>query len=102
MNAQVRHPPLYRDRSGIPSAASGTLRVLWCLLRLPTLAVLLALEPFISFLLSAAGILGIAAALVIRASADLPTFPFWGMIAFSVGSLLLLAAYHALISLFAM
>ena len=41
-------------------------------------------------------------ALVIRVSGDLPTFPFWGMIAFSVGTLLLLAAYHALISLFAM
>ena len=83
------------------SFAADLLRVCWLLVRMPALAVLLALEPVVSFVLSAVGILGIAAALILRLSGALPQFPFWGMLGFSVGVLLLLSAYHALLGILA-
>ncbi|MGH8261820.1 MAG: hypothetical protein ACREUG_19245 [Steroidobacteraceae bacterium] len=69
-------------------------------MRLPVLAVLLVLEPFVSLILTAFGFLGIVVALILKFSGDLPHFPFWLMMAFSVGAILLLMAYHALIGLF--
>lgn len=89
----------YRARASRPRCAASVLRVLWLFVRMPLLVVLLALEPAASFLLTAVGILGIAAALVIRLSGALSQFPFWGMLGFSVGVLLLLTAYHSLIGL---
>jgi len=78
-----------------------TLRTLWTLVRPPVLAVLLAFEPLVSLLLTATGVLGIAAALILRMSGDLPRLPFWGMLGFSVGTLLLLTAYHCVIHILA-
>jgi len=75
------------------------LRAFWTLVRLPALAVLLAFEPLVSLLLTATGVLGIAGALILRLSGDLPQLPFWGMLGFSVGTLLLLTAYHCLIGI---
>jgi hypothetical protein len=40
-------------------------------------------------------------AIVLRCSGDLPHFPFWGMMACSVGCMMLLMAYHAVIALLA-
>ena len=77
----------------------GVLWVLWQVVRLPVLAVLLVFEPFVSLILTAFGVLGIVVALILRFSGDLPHFPFWLMTAFSVGAVLLLTAYHALIGL---
>lgn len=74
--------------------------IFWQVVRLPMLAVLLVLEPFVSLVLTAFGFLGIVVALILRFSGDLPHFPFWLMMAFSVGAILLLMAYHALIGLF--
>lgn len=74
--------------------------LLWQIIRLPVLAVLLVFEPFVSLILSAAGSLGMGAALVLKISGDLPHFPFWGMMAASVGAVLLLMIYHLLIRLF--
>jgi hypothetical protein len=39
-------------------------------------------------------------ALILKFSGDLPNFPFWTMMAFSVGALLLLMVYHSLIGIF--
>lgn len=72
---------------------------LWQVVRLPVLAVLLVLEPFVSLILTAFGFLGIVVAVILEVSRDLPHFPFWTMMGFSVGALLLLMAYHALIGL---
>lgn len=77
--------------------AWSMLWILWQIVRLPVLAVLLVLEPFVSLVLTAFGFLGIVVALILRFTGDLPHFPFWLMIAFSVGAILLLMAYHALI-----
>lgn len=78
-----------------------TLRALWTLVRPPVLAVLLAFEPLASLILTATGALGIAAALILRLSGDPPQLPFWGMLGFSVGILMLLTAYHCLIGILA-
>lgn len=75
------------------------LRMLWLIVRLPVLAVLLVLEPLVSLVLAAFGFIGIVVAVILKFSGDLPHFPFWEMMAFSVGALLLLMAYHALIGI---
>lgn len=74
--------------------------ILWQIVRLPVLAVLIVLEPFVSLILTGFGFLGIVVALSLKFSGDLPHFHFWLMMAFSVGSILLLMAYHTLINLF--
>jgi len=78
----------------------SVLWILWQVVRLPVLAVLLVLEPFASLILTAFGFLGIVVALILKFSGDLPHFPFWTMMAFSIGALLLLMAYHSLIGIF--
>jgi hypothetical protein len=77
----------------------GALWVLWQAVRLPALALLLLLEPLVSLLLTAVGFLGVVAAIALKCSGDLPHFPFWGMMAFSIGSVLLLMLYHVFIEL---
>lgn len=81
--------------------AWGLLWLLWQVVRLPVLAVLLVLEPLVSLVLTAFGFLGIVVALILKFSGDLPHFPFWLMMGFSIGAILLLMAYHALIGIFA-
>jgi hypothetical protein len=76
--------------------------LIWQIVRLPVLAVLLVLEPFVNLVLTAFGFLGIVVALILEVSGDLPHFPFWLMMAFSVGAILLLMAYHALIGIFSL
>ena len=82
--------------------AWGILWVLWQVVRLPVLAVLLVLEPVVNLILTAFGFLGIVVALILKLSGDLPQFPFWLMLAFSIGAILLLMAYHALIGVFSL
>ena len=73
--------------------------MLWQVVRLPVLAALFVLEPFVSLILTAFGFLGIVVAVIMKVSHDLPHFPFWEMVGFSVGALLLQMAYHALVSI---
>jgi hypothetical protein len=97
------HTIRYNDRGDFPSGrplALVVLYTLWQIVRLPVLAVLFVLEPFISLVLTAFGLLGIVVALILKFSGDLPHFPFWLMMAFSIGAILILMAYRALISLF--
>ena len=77
----------------------GTLRLLWQVVRLPLLSVLSLLEPVVCFVLASLAILGVVAALVWKLSTTTPSFPLWGMLAFSGGALALLALYYALIRL---
>ena len=85
-------------QSPLQKLARGVARCLWHAIRLPALAFLLAVEPFISLILVGAALIGISAGIVLRSSGDLPGFPFWGMVAFSTGTLIILIAYHMLIS----
>ena len=79
--------------------AHGVVRHLWHLIRLPALVILLALEPFIRLLLVGAALIGVFAGVLLRCSGDLPDFPFWEMLTFSIVALLLLTAYHMLIAI---
>lgn len=100
----VSHAPPYDDRYDQPPRympAWRALWILWQIVRVPALAVLLVLEPFVSLVLTAAGFVGIVVAVILEFSGDLPRFPFGEMMAFSIGALLLLMAYHALIGIFA-
>ena len=76
----------HRIRPTHQSSATGLLRVCWLLVRMPAL----------NLVLTATGVLGNAAALILRLSGALPHFPFWGMLGFSIGAFLLLTAYHIL------
>ena len=99
----ISHTLPYDNRRETPRGRTLVGRVLWILWqvgRLPVLAVLLVLEPFVSLILTGFGFLGIVVALILKLSGDLPHFPFWLMIAFSIGAVLLLMAYHVLIELF--
>jgi hypothetical protein len=90
----------YDDRRAIPRGrplARGILWILWQVVRLPVLAVLIVLEPFVSLVLTGFGFLGIVMALILKFSGDLAHFPFWLVMAFSIGAILLLMAYHLLI-----
>jgi hypothetical protein len=99
----ISHTLAYDDRRELPRPRRlgwSVLWILWQVVRLPVLAVLLVLEPFVSLILTAFGFLGIVVALILKFSGDLPHFPFWLMMAFSVGAILLLMAYHVLIGFF--
>lgn len=71
--------------------------LLWQTVRLPLLALLLLLEPFVNLVLTGLGMLGVLVAIILKCSGDLPHFPFWGMMACSISCMLLLMVYHALI-----
>ena len=91
-----RHRVLQNGRS----PACRLLWIIWRLVRLPVLAALVVFEPAASVILSAVGFLGIALALILKFSRDLPEFPFWGMMALSIGAVLVLMIYRALIRIF--
>ena len=90
------------EKSSLPrDLLKGLLYGLWQVIRLPTLAVLTILEPFVSFLL-----IGFAAALVLvsfvfRFASTLQHYPFWGMLGVAVACLLALALFRGLIALLA-
>lgn len=99
----ISHTLPYDDHRESPrgrTLARSILWLLWQIVRLPVIAVLLVLEPFVSLILTAFGFLGIVVALILKFSGDLPHFPFWLMMAISVGAILLVMAYHALIGMF--
>jgi hypothetical protein len=83
-----------RSTGTYPAAA---LRLAWHSIRLPILAVLVVLEPFVSIVLSALTVLGIFFALFFRFLVRLPHFPFWMMLGVSVGCATLLLMYYGII-----
>jgi hypothetical protein len=62
-------------------------------------AILVILEPFARLALGGLAIISMITSLFFACFTTLPEFPFWGMLATSVGSLHLLVAYYALIRL---
>ena len=97
------HALSYGDRRELPRGRTlvwSLLWLLWQVVRLPVLAVLIVLEPFVSLILTGFGFIGIVMALILKFSGDLPHFPFWLTMGCSVGAILLLMAYHLLIRIF--
>jgi hypothetical protein len=78
---------------------AGLLWLSWQAIRLPVLALLMILEPIISTVLVAAALLGTLTAIFWKLASDRPDFPFFGVLALSVGCFLLLTLYHGVIQL---
>jgi hypothetical protein len=78
------------------SIASLSLRVLWHAVRLPVLMTLVILEPVVSFVLGGAALLGLLTTFFWKWVGP-PTFPFWTMLALSLGFGFALLLYQALI-----
>jgi hypothetical protein len=77
-----------------------TVRILWNAIRLPIVAVLLLLEPVVSFVCGLGLVLGVFACVVFEMSAVGPRFPLIKMLAVSLSFAVILFLYQALLSLF--
>ena len=75
-----------------------SLRWLWRAACLPVLMVLVILEPVVTFLLSALALLGLLTTLFFYLVGP-SEFPFWTMLALSLGFAIALVPYYALIGL---
>jgi hypothetical protein len=82
------------------SILRGLGRVLWNVIRVPTVAILLLIEPVVTFVCSAGLVLGIVTCIVWEFSAAAPKFPLGKMLVFSFACPVILFLYHALLSLF--
>jgi len=78
---------------------AGLLWLSWQAIRLPVLALLMILEPIVSTVLVAAALLGTLTAIFWKLASDRPDFPFFGVLALSVGCFFLLILYHGAIRL---
>jgi hypothetical protein len=74
-------------------------RLVWHLARLPALALLLALAPVVETVCGTLMLLGLLVSVAFELSGARAHFPFWPMIALSLGFGVVLAVYHALIGL---
>ena len=77
-------------------------RLLWQTIRLPIVTLLVILEPLVRTILMGIATLGVLMCLFYEFLIRFPHFPFWQMLALSLGSALLLLPYYALIKLFSM
>jgi hypothetical protein len=89
-----------RTTSPLAAAALGTLSLAWRAIRLPVAALLVILEPVVRFALSALALLSVLMAFFFEYTTELENFPFWGMLGFGVGCVLLLIAYYGLLRMF--
>ena len=78
---------------------AGLLWLTWQAIRVPVLALLMILEPIVSTVLVAAALLGTLTAIFWKLASTRADFPFFGVLALSVGCFLLLALYHGAIRL---
>jgi hypothetical protein len=77
----------------------GVGRVLWNVIRVPIVAVLLLLEPVVSFVCSAGLVLGVLTCIVWELSAAGPRFPLAIVLSVSLSCPVILFLYHGLLSL---
>lgn len=88
------------SQNWIATAGRSALRVAWHTIRLPILTLLVLMEPLVCWLLSLAAILGVLTALFWEFFSPKPHFPFWTVLAVSVGIGMLQIPYYLLIRLF--
>lgn len=74
-------------------------RLVWHLTRLAAVAVLVALAPVVETVCGTLMLLGLLVSVAFELSGARAHFPFWPMIALSLGFGVVLAVYHALIAL---
>jgi len=92
------HNSCVDDRSFVAGLARGILWIVWHAVRIPILALLLILQPVVTLVLWGAALLGILTAFLFEFSSAAPNFPFWLIIAISVGCAVLVMAYQALLN----
>lgn len=78
---------------------SGSLRLLWNLARLPLLGVLLLLAPAVEFVCGALLLAGLLVSIAFKISGAGTAFPFWSMIAASLGFGIFVILYHSIIGM---
>ena len=78
---------------------SGGARPLWYLLRIPVLCALLLLAPVVEFICGGLLLLGLLVSIAFRLSGAGADFPFWHMLALSLGVGGLVILYHGVIGL---
>jgi small-conductance mechanosensitive channel len=71
----------------------------WQAVRLPLLSVLVILEPIVRIVLSGVAVMGLLTAFVFKFSGAAPHFPFWLVVAISIGCVLMLATYYWIVRL---
>jgi hypothetical protein len=71
--------------------------MIWRLVRLPLLALLILLEPFVRTILSGVSLLGIVSTLVFKTVASSRGFPLWGTLTLSLGCMMVLMGYYTVI-----
>ena len=81
------------------SFANGGLRLLWNAVRLPLLAVLTLLVPVVEVVCGGLLLLGLLVSIAFKISGAGAHYPFWPMVALSLGFGLFVILYHALIAL---
>jgi hypothetical protein len=97
MNSSSAATRIEQEPSVLSDLGWGALWLTWQLVRIPVFTLLRALEPFVRIVLSATALLGVLTAFFFRLLANPPHFPFWTVLALSLGCVLLLAAYHGLL-----
>lgn len=85
--------------NSIRPIALGGLRLFWNLVRVPTLAALLLLAPAVEVVCGGLLLLGILVSIAFKVSGAGAAFPFWPMIALSLGFGVFVILYHAVIGL---
>ena len=78
----------------------GVWQVLWNVMRVPIVAVLLLIEPVVTFACSAGLILGLVTCIVWELSAAGPRFPLAKVLTISLSFPVILFLYYGLLSLF--
>ena len=84
------------DRDLMRQRLLGILSLIWCIIRLPVVALLAILEPIVSLTLSLLALLLALCAFFFKIFAHRPDFPFWMMLGFSVCCVFVLAAYYGI------
>ena len=98
-SAQGPSAPSSRAAERIGWAVTGIFWLLWQAIRLPTVAFLVIIEPIVRVVLAGGALLLVLTAFFYRLFTHVPHFPFWGMLAMGVGSMLLLMLYYAILRL---
>jgi hypothetical protein len=84
----------------VAASARGALQLSWHAIRLPILALLIVMEPFVCAICSGIAVLGVVFAVFFEFLIRLPNFPFLLMMGISAGFALLLFPYYLLLRFF--
>lgn len=99
----VRHTQRCESSPTLPMGAAiaiMTLHLAWQAVRLTCCAILILLEPIVSAILVPLAFLSFLVTMIFGFLIGDPRFPRWGMLAFSVGSLMLYWLFLGVMSLF--